>query len=222
MDGETMDHIERNYKILEEKMIEKMNSALEFGKDLIDSELDAGIFNFVVKPVVKSFYDYWAKGDAREGTLQQIKVTLDCGKRLVRNGSYENIEDAVEDNFKEYLEGDQTFRQCKKTHENFNKLKKNTKECFRSQVESTVKFLNVKEDVKNYDDLTRAAFKTKKEAYEALSKQLEFNDKGIKIVEKDPSILKVPTGKSIILKVLRKGFEETKHDLRRALNETYN
>jgi hypothetical protein len=131
-----VDHVERNYRILEAKMIEKMNSALEFGKQLIDSELDAGIFNFVVKPVVKSFYDYWAQGDAREGTLQQIKVTLGCGKKLVKNGSYEKIEDAIEENFKDYLEGDQTYRQCKKNHKNFKKLEKNTKECFKSQLES--------------------------------------------------------------------------------------
>ncbi|MEJ2249174.1 MAG: hypothetical protein P8Y70_08105 [Candidatus Lokiarchaeota archaeon] len=217
-----LDHVERNYRILETKMIEKMNAALDYGKELIDSELDAGIFNFVVKPVVKSFYDYWAEGDAREGTLQQIKVTLDCGKKLVRNGNSAMLDDIVEKYFKEYLEGDQTYRQCKRNHKNFKKLEKNTKECFKSQLESTIKFLKVKDDINDYDGLTRAAFRTKKEAYEALAQQLEYNDKGIRIVEKDPSILKVPTGKTIILKVLRKGFEETKRELKQALNETYN
>ena len=50
------DYIERNYRILQDKMIEEMDLALDFGKKLIDSELDAGIFNFLVKPIIKSFY----------------------------------------------------------------------------------------------------------------------------------------------------------------------
>jgi len=41
-------------------------------------------------------------------------------------------------------------------------------------------------------------------------KQLDFNEAGINVIEKDPAILKIPTGKNILLKCLRKGFEHTK------------
>jgi hypothetical protein len=64
-------------------------------------------------------------------------------------------------------------------------------------------------------------FETKDEAYDSLSRQLDFNDEGIRIVEEDPSILTVPTGKKIILKILRKGFEETKRELINRLDEIY-
>lgn len=53
-------------------------------------------------------------------------------------------------------------------------------------------------------------------------KQLDFTDQGIKIVENDIGILKIPMGKKIIVKALRKGFEQTKEEFLKALNDTYN
>ncbi|MBD3194473.1 MAG: hypothetical protein GF317_05410 [Candidatus Lokiarchaeota archaeon] len=217
------DYVERNYKILEDKMIEQMENALEYGRELIDRELDMGILNVIAKPVIKSFYDRWCDKDAKVGTLKQIKVTLDCGKELLKNGaSQESFNNMINENFQEYLEGDQTYLYCSKNHKNFPKLKEITKKSFESQVRDTMKFLKIQEEVENYGDLTRAAFKTKKEAYDALSEQLDYNDQGIKIVEKDSSILNVPAGKSIIIKILRKGFNETKRELINNLDSTYN
>ena len=52
-------------------------------------------------------------------------------------------------------------------------------------------------------------------------KQLEYTDKSISLIEKDPSILSVPVGKRIIIKALRKGFEQTKKNFIKSINETY-
>ncbi len=217
-----MDYVERNYNILKEKMLTQMENALEFGKELIDSELDAGVLNFVVKPVVKAFYNYWCDKDARTGTRKQIKLVLDLGKNLVQNGAEANFDEVIENHFQDYLKGDQTYLRCKKEHKDFNKLRQITKQCFITQVEGAIKFLKVQDDAKEYDDLTRAAFKTKQEAYDALSRQLDYHDEGIKIVENSPDILDVPTGKGIIIKILRKGFEQTKKELIKSLNVVYN
>jgi hypothetical protein len=210
-----MNYIERNYNILEQKMIEQMEISFNYGKTLIDSELNLGVFNAVVKPIVKSFYKYWSDKDARIGTLTQIKVTLDSAKEFIQNGNSSKLEfdRIINRYFPVYLENDQTDRQCKKTHQNYPKLKEITKKCFIAQVEESIIFLNVKENVSNYKELSQSAFKTKENAYKALKRQLDFNDQGIEIVEKDDSILKIPMGKNIILKVLRKGFELTKKQL---------
>lgn len=219
-----MDHIERNYKILEKRMIEQTETSLNYGKELIDSELDAGALNFVIKPIVKSFYKYWSENDARKGTLEQIKVTLDSAKELVKNGvsSKEQIEMVINKNFPVYLENDQTEIQCRKNHQNHKKLIEVTKKCFVTQVEESILFLSIKEDVKDYNELSRATFKSKEKAYQALIRQLDYNEEGIAIVEQDDSILKIPLGKNIIIKVLRAGFELTKKGLIEELDEIFN
>ena len=210
-----MSHILRNYKIVEEKMISQTDLSLGYGESLIDSELNAGAFNFVVKPIVKAFYKLWSDNNARVGTLNQIKIVLDSAKTLVENGEItkEKFDEVINKNFQNYLENDQTDKQCKKDHKDYEKLKEITKKAFISQVEECALFLNIKEDVKNYDELSRAAFKTKEKAYEALKRQLDFNEDGIAIVEQDDTILNVPAGKNIIVSVLRKGFELTKQQL---------
>ncbi len=207
-----MDYLERNYKIVEEKMISTTDLSLGFGRELIETELDAGAFNFVVKPIVKAFYKIWSDTNARVGTLKQITIALDSAKSLIQNGeiTQEKFDEVIEKNFPSYLENDQTDKQCKKNHKHYEKLKEITRNSFISQVEECVLFFNVKDDVKNYDELSRAAFKTKEKAYEALKRQLDYNDDGIIIVEEDDSILNIPTGKNIIVSVLRKGFEKTK------------
>ncbi|MFX1316065.1 MAG: hypothetical protein ACFE9T_09400 [Promethearchaeota archaeon] len=219
-----MDHMERNYKILEKRMVDQMEISLNYGKSLIDSELDTGVLNNLVKPIVKSFYKYWSDKDAKVGTLEQIRVTLNSAKEILNYGdrSKEQFDRVINRNFPIYLENDQTNKQCKPTHINYGKLRELTKKCFIAQVEESILFLSVKDNVKNYDELSRATFKTKEKAYQALKRQLDLNEDGIAIVEKDDSILKMPMGKNIILKVLRKGFELTKKKLLEELNEIFN
>lgn len=219
-----MNYLDRNYKILERRMIDQMQISLNYGKSLIDSELNVGALNLIVKPIVISFYKYWSDKDAKVGTLEQIKVTLDSAKELVVNGdlSKEKLDKIIVKNFPIYLKNDQTDKQCRQDHKNYLRLKEVTKKCFETQVEESLLFLKVEEDIKDYSELSRAAFKSKENAYQALKRQLDFNDEGISIVEEDDSILKVPMGKNIILKVLRKGFELTKNQLIEELDHIFN
>ncbi len=200
-------------------MIEQMENSITLGRKIIDTELDTGFLNFIIKPVIKTFYDWWAQNEARVGTLEQIKVTLDSGKVLLLNGESDQI---VDDNFQKYLAGDQTSRQCSHSHKNYERLKQVVKETFINYLKQVVKLLEVNDDLDDYGDLCRAAFKTKELAEENLMKQLSFTEKAIKIIEKDPSILKIPIGKKILIKALRKGFEQTKIEFKNALEDTYN
>ena len=199
-----------------------MEQSLKKGRKLIDTELDTGILNFIVRPVVKAFYDFWATHDARKGTLKQIDITLDAGRKLLLNGnSEERFNNIVEEYFPKYLKGDQVTYQCSRHHKNYEKLKENAKETFINYLEEVRSFLGVKEDVNEYSELARFAFKTKELATKNLMKQLEFTEKGIKIIEEDSTILSLPAGKKIIIKALRKGFEETKKEFLEAIDENY-
>ncbi|MFX0049025.1 MAG: hypothetical protein ACFE8G_12780 [Candidatus Hermodarchaeota archaeon] len=217
-----MDYLDRNYYIIKQRMIQQMEQSLKKGRKLIDTELDTGILNFIVRPIVKAFYDYWAMHDARKGTLKQIDVTLDAGRQLLLDSnSEEGFSNIVEDYFPKYLKGDQVTYQCNKHHKNYKKLKENAKNTFINYLEEVRTFLAVKEEVSEYGELAKIAFKTKEIATSNLVKQLEFTERGIRIIEEDPSILSLPAGKKIIIKALRKGFEETKKEFLEAINETY-
>ncbi len=217
-----MDYLERNYLIIKERMIEQMEKSFELGRRLIDTELDIGLFNFIVKPLVKTFYDYWAKSEARAGTLKQIKVTLDSGKQLLLNGNTEeSFTKIFEENFPKYLEADQTSQQCSKNHKNYDRLKEVAKETFKNYLKEVVRFLEIEDEIDNYGDLCRVTFPSKEVARQNLMKQLEFTDMGIKIVEEDIGILKIPMGRKIIVKALRQGFNLTKKEFTASLNDTY-
>ena len=217
-----MDYLERNYLIIKKRMIEQMEKSLELGRKLIDTELDTGLLNFIVKPIVKTFYDYWAKSEARSGTLKQIKITLDSGKQLLLNGkTQESFNKIIEENFPIYLANDQTDSQCSKSHKNYERLKQVAKETFRNYLREVVRFLEVEDEVNDYGDLCLIAFPSKDIAEQNLRKQLEFTDMGIKIVEEDSSMLKIPIGRKIIVRALRQGFKLTKKEFITALNETY-
>lgn len=199
-----------------------MENSFELGRKLIDTELDTGLLNFIIKPIVKTFYDYWSKNDARYGTLKQIKITLDSGKQLLLEGKTEEIiKKLIEKNFPIYLANDQTNSQCSKSHKNYERLKQVAKKTFINYFKEVVRLLEVEDEVDNYGDLCRVAFPSKEIAEQNLMKQLDYTDKGIRIVEEDLGILKVPIGRKIIVKALRRGFESTKEDFIKGLNDTY-
>ncbi len=199
-----------------------MENSFELGRKLIDTELDTGLLNFIIKPIVKTFYDYWSKNDARYGTLKQIKITLDSGKQLLLEGKTEEIiKKLIEKNFPIYLANDQTNSQCSKSHKNYERLKQVAKKTFINYLKEVVRLLEVEDEVDNYGDLCRVAFPSKEIAEQNLMKQLDYTDKGIRIVEEDLGILKVPIGRKIIVKALRRGFESTKEDFMESLNDTY-
>jgi hypothetical protein len=217
-----LEHIERNYIIIREKMIEQMEDSIRLGRTLIDTELDAGILNFVVRPIIKNFYDYWSKHDARSGTLVQIQITLDTAKQALKNGATkEFINLIMEKTFPSYLQGDQTFRQSSKRHKNYKRLKEIAKKTYLSYLNQVILLLNVNEDVKDYADLCLHAFTSKEETTKILSKQIEYTDESIRIVEEDLTILNVTIGRKIIIKALRKGFELKKKEFFEGINTVY-
>ena len=214
--------MERNCKIIRERMIEQMEHSLALGRKLIDTELDTGILNFVVRPVVKAFYDYWVQHDANKNTLKQIDITLEAGRRVLLNGkSEESFNTVVEETFPAYLQADQVSRNCSKNHKNFKRLEDITKGTYVNYLVEVIKLLDVREEVDDYGTLCREAFKTENRAREDLAKQLDYNEMRIKVVEEDPSIIKLSVGRGIIVKALRSGFEETKREFYAALDETY-
>jgi len=175
-----------------------------------------------VRPIVKTFYDHWSKHDARSGTLEQIQVTLETARDAILNGATEDsINLFMEKTFPSYLQGDQVFRQSSKRHKNYKKLIEIAKKTYLSYLKQVILLLDVKNNVQDYADLCLHAFTSKEETTKILTKQLEYTDESIRIVEEDLTILNITIGRKIIIKALRNGFELKKKEFIDGINNTY-
>jgi len=216
-----MDHVERNINLFKNQLIETIDKRIAFGKKLIEDELKSSPFDIIVKPIVNTFYDFYSK-DARKGILRQIEIIIKCGNEFIDKEEDEaSFNVKVEKLFPEYLKGDQLSGMCKKTHKNYPELKALLKKVFISQIKESLILYKVKEEVDDYDGLIRAAFKTKKDAYETLITQLDSYDECLRIIGKDLSILTFPTAKKRIFNGLKKGSEESNKDFLNKLDEIY-
>ena len=216
-----MDHVDRNIYLFKKQLIETIDNRIMFGKKLIELELKSSPFDIIIKPIVNTFYEFYSK-DARKGILKQIEIIIKCGNKFIEKEDNEDIFNAeVEKMFPEYLEGDQLSSMCKKSHENYPKLKAVLKNVFISQIKESIILFKVKEDIDDYNGLIRAAFKTKEEACRTLITQLDSYDECLRIMEKDLSILTFPTGRRRIFNVLKRGSEESNRDFITNLDEIY-
>ena len=216
-----MEHVERNINLFKKQLIETIDNRIAFGKKLIKAELKSSPFDLLLKPIVDTFYEFYSK-DARKGIINQIEIIIKCGKLFLENEENQEVFNSeVENIFPTYLKGDQLSGMCKKSHENYPRLKTILKEVFISQIKESMILFKVKEEVDDYNSLIRVAFKTREEAYRTLIKQLNSYDECLRIMEKDLSILTFPAGRRRIFNVLKRGSEESNRDFIRNLDMIY-
>ncbi|OLS15388.1 MAG: hypothetical protein RBG13Loki_0981 [Promethearchaeota archaeon CR_4] len=205
--------IERNYRLIEERMKIQADISLRFGEQLIDEEFKGGLSSLVVRPTVKLFYSFYAKKNLKEATIKQLYVVLNTAKELLlvdKKPDDPDFQELVLQNSRDYIKNDSTVLYCKKKHPNFRRLIENVKEGFLFQVKHTWMLLGINGDINGYTDLCRKAYKTREAMRETMITQMDFIGRGISIVESDQSILDVPVARSLIMRVLRNGYEQTR------------
>ena len=207
----------RNEKLIKKRLEHQVEIGLDKGKSCIDKELN-GLFNVLIKPVVKTFYDQVVRKSMAEGSRKQIKITLAAAVEVVT--SQKSIDVVADEYFQKYLTGDQTSRQLKKRHKNYRWILDNTKNIFKAQIEPLTELLKCEcehnlsgEKITTYDGLAVATFKDREIARKALTNSLHLMNNGLRKIEQDPSILDISVGRNILLRVLRSGFQETWADL---------
>lgn len=218
--------LSRNYRLIEQKMKAQTTASLNYGSEIIEQDLKKQGFltGLFVKPAVKFFYEHYAKNKLKKSAITQLYITLDTAQEIVERDLEEDepaFRGVIDTHFPDYLENDSNVVYCKSKHANYPKLERLTRETFISQVSRVVKLLKVEQPAETYDDLIQFTFETREEARDALMEQLNFTEAGIATVESDPSILDIPTAKKLILRVLRKGFEQTKTQFLRDLETLY-
>jgi hypothetical protein len=155
------------------------------------------------------------------GSYKQIDFCIKAAKDVIIEGI--SLDIAVNRYFHPYLKADQTSQTLKKTHRNYSKLVANQKETYKAQIIPLLDlFQNDSDDITTYDELVKDTFKTKEKTLKALTGQFEYMERGLKWIKQDMSILNLPMGRDILMKILIQGYKETKHELISETEEMYN
>lgn len=208
------DCLDRNIEILRQHLFKQMKASLNIGSELIEKEMTG--LSILIKPIVKAFYATLVKKDLENGTIKSINGILKMARDMILDGVEEDSEEfqrRLDEKFPAYLKNDQTGRQCKHSHSNFPKLAENLKTSFEWQVRPTMRLLSVNEpNITCYADMCKVAFKTPEVCKEVLMKQISAMDFGLQVIQKDLSILDIPTARDMIFRVLRRGFDRKTAD----------
>jgi len=216
--------VERNYRLIEERMLIQADISLRFGEELIDEEFKGGLSSIILRPTIKLFYSFYAKKNLKAAAVKQLYIVLDTAKDLLladKKPDDPEFQEFSLQNVQDYIKNDSTVLYCKKKHPNFHRLIENVKEGFLFQVKSTWMLLGMDGDINGYTELTHKSYKNREIARETMIHQMDIIGRGISIVESDQSILDVPAAKSLIMRVLRNGFEQTRAQFLRDIDDDF-
>ncbi|MHA1110077.1 MAG: hypothetical protein ACTSRE_03195 [Promethearchaeota archaeon] len=213
-------YLDRNSELVRNRLIKQIDISLDKGNKFIDKELSSSLY-ILVKPVIKLYYTQVKRKDMESGSYKQIDLCIKAAKDVIVEGITLDI--AVGRYFQPYLKADQTSQTLKKHHRNYSKLVANQKETYKAQVTSLLElFQNDSDDITTYEELVKDTFKTKEKTLKALTGQFEYMERGLKWIKQDMSILNLPMGRDILMKILVQGYKETKNELISETEEMYN
>ncbi len=212
--------LDRNIRLVRARMLKQLETSLKKGSDYIDQEL-AGPQNFVARPIVRGFYDTFVKPILRDGSRGNLDLDVECAKVLILDPT-KTFEEVIEKNAHRYYKNDQTARFANKRNKNYKWFVENVKNTFRAQLRHMVEALKCEApDVKTYDDLMRATYKTKENARAALQEQIVNMELGIEKIQSDPDVMDISIAKDLITRVLVRGMKDTKAELLAGVDEVF-
>jgi hypothetical protein len=204
-------YLERNTELIRNRLIKQIDISLDKGNKFIEKELSSSAYA-LIKPLIKFFYSEIKRKDMEKGSYIQIDLCLKAAKDVVLENI--SLDFAIERYFQSYLKSDQTSQTLKKHHNNYPMLVDNIKKTYKAQVIPLIALLkNDSDEMNTYEELAKDTFKTKEKTLNALTGQFEYMEWGLKTIEQDKSILNLPMGRDILLKILIQGFTETKNEL---------
>jgi hypothetical protein len=216
--------LDRNAEILRKELSTEMRNSLNIGNYYIDQELTG--LSMLLRPIVKLFYNTLVKTDLEKGTLITINGIIKMTRQMIMDGvaiDSPEFDKRLEEKFPAYVKNDQTTRQCKTDHPNYQKCVDNLRNTFRWQIIPTYMMMSNEDPaIKDYPSLVISTFKTAEKSKEILRKQIDSMEYGLKIVESDLNIINISTAREVIMRVLRKGFDHKVRDFFNQIDDIYN
>jgi hypothetical protein len=155
--------------------------------------------------------------DIRSKVFKQIDLIIEDAVKLDDGDSIEGL---LNGDFDQYLKLDLTVSYLRKRHEKFEEIKKLVAEIYKHRINLAKELIAAHDKGKfeNYDDLTKLALPDREEAEKALDDEIEFSNKVLDIVKKNPDIIFAPPilqgfGLIIVEQLMTYGNERKKSNL---------
>jgi hypothetical protein len=216
--------LDRNGDIVADVLIGNMNRTLDIVSKLLNQEMSRGLLNMILKPAFKVLYNMLIKGSIRRMGKESIEDHIELCKSIILDGidtSGDRFQERLDGLFPQLLEHDQIGRLCKRKHKNFPVFTDMARVMFDAQSVYIIHLIGTDGEFTDIGGLCRVAFPRKRDATAVLNRQLNAIKDMLKLVEKDLSILNVPTSRSLVYRVLVKGYMEMIDEINRDVNEIY-
>lgn len=169
---------QKNAEIIKNYMLKEIKLAMSnTGKFIMDN-----------MPTFDAAYRLLVGPDEEDRSKRQMNLILECAKNLSPDNS--NLEEIIEDKFKEYLKNDNLGYNMRKRHKRSEEVFELIKEIFRNHVISFSRLLRGEGDT--YGDLSRTVSPTYEIAIEYVNKEIEISTKMADIIREDRGIINAP------------------------------
>lgn len=169
---------QKNAEIIKKYMTNEIKGVLKNTGNFIRENL----------PTLEMGYQLIVGPAEEERSFCQMELILECAKKLAPD--YSNLEEVIENNFKEYMKNDNLGFNIRKRHKNYNETSEIIKDMFRNHVISIYELL--KGEGETYDDLTLSVSPNYEDGLKYVQNEIELSNKASEIVRKDRGIINAP------------------------------
>ncbi|MFX1451471.1 MAG: hypothetical protein ACFFCM_11550 [Promethearchaeota archaeon] len=169
---------QKNIEIIKKYMLEEIKLALKHSGEYITNNM----------PTYEAAYQLLVGPDEEERSIRQINLILECAAKL--KSDHSNLEELIEENFKQYLRNDNLGYNMRKKHRRSAEAAELIKEMFKNHVISFSELL--RGEGETYDDLSRSVSPTYEEAIEYVNKEIEISKKISDLIRNDRGIINAP------------------------------
>lgn len=207
---------DRNMDIIRDRLGFEIDIMLKFVENQVGN-LFPGPLGVLLNPLARLFYHFAAQEAAIRRAREQLELYLECARKF----DGKNLDRLVADNFDRFLRTEEIYARGNKRHPRWKDVLSAEKEIFRGRLEPLVRLAREGRG-DTYEELSRSAFPSRKEAEEVLERQLEMGEELLALIRKEPGLVPIPAIlRETVLRMLGTGVEFARKTLREQMDQTY-
>lgn len=209
------ERIERNKELVEKEFYHLIEEGIKHTEEQIGN-LFKGRWSFILNPLAKVVFSWFAIDRAKEAGLKQLRFALKCAEQCINK----SVPEVVNQYFSSYLKYNLVYLRSNHRHQDYPKLQELMKEGFKIRLILYSTILKAKG--KEYEELLKNAFPSKKEVVKLVEEQFKVVQSAQELVEEEPLLIKIPPlARKEILHILKSAYSEEKRLLLKRIDQIY-